>query len=309
MQKFILFLIVSSATFFVLLILFRIISNTQSLKNKEILIANLVIDHESPFASSNEAKVRPNRLTAYLLERADKANYAGDISQWTRYLAISVVLSSLFFLIATRNFFGSLVAGVLCTVIGFVVITDSMANRHRKKFADELPDALMIVASAMRTGLNLRQAFESLAKQENSSVGAQMARALQEVSLGASMQDSLRRVAKRTDNQDFDWLVDAIDIQRDVGGALSSIFDSIASTIHSRSEIKREIRTLAAEGKLSANILVLMPIAIFGFLMLTRPGYLSIFLTETIGYVLLLIMIALMLLGWRWIKTIVEPKV
>lgn len=301
------FLTVSTATFLVLLILFRIIGNTVSLKNKEILIANLVVDSSSPFVTNEQKQIRSNKLTAFLLTRAEKANYEGDISVWIRFLLISFLVLSLLLTIVAGNVFAGIGFALFLTGVGFIAITDNLANQHRKRFADELPDSLMIVASAMRTGLNLRQAFESLARQDNSSVGAEMARALQEVSLGASLQASLRRVAQRTQSQDFEWLVDAIEIQRDVGGALSSIFDSIAQTIHSRSEIKREIRTLAAEGKLSANILVLMPIAIFGFLLLTRPGYLTVFLTETIGFVMLGIMVVLMLIGWRWIKKIVEP--
>lgn len=303
------FLLVSSATFSILMILFKIIGNSRSLKSKEILIANLVVDESSPFLAAVSTDVKPNRFTSFLLARAEKANYSGDISAWTRYLFVSFLVLALVFMLLSQNVIGSIFTAALFTIVGFIALTDNLASRHRNKFEDELPDALMIVASAMRTGLNLRQAFESLSKQENSSVGAEMARALQEVSLGASLQSALRRVAARTENQDFDWLVDAIDIQREVGGALSAIFDSIATTIHSRSEIKREIRTLAAEGKLSANILVLMPIAIFGFLMLTRPGYLSIFLTEAVGYILLVIMVTLMLIGWRWIKKIVEPAV
>ena len=309
MEKLLMFLTVSSATFAVLMILFKIIGNTKSLKNKEVLIANLVVDSTSPFVTNEPKTIKPNRLTALFLQRADRANYTGDISAWTRYLLVSTLVLSLVFTILTANIVVGIVLALLFTGLAFFAITDHLASKHRKKFADELPDALMIVASAMRTGLNLRQAFESLAKQDNSSVGAEMARALQEVSLGSSLQAALRRVASRTENKDFDWLVDAIDIQREVGGALSTIFDSIANTIHSRSEIKREIRTLAAEGKLSANILVLMPIAIFGFLLLTRPGYLSVFLTETVGYVMLLIMVALMVIGWKWIQKIVEPKV
>lgn len=117
------------------------------------------------------------------------------------------------------------------------------------------------------------------------------------------------RVAERMDSDDLRWTIAALAIQREVGGNLSKILDTAAATIRARADLKREVRTLSAEGRLSAYVLLALPVGIFFFLLLSRRAYVQVFWTEPMGFVMLGMFGAAVLSGWFWIRKIVAVEV
>jgi tight adherence protein B len=115
--------------------------------------------------------------------------------------------------------------------------------------------------------------------------------------------------ADRMDSDDLRWTVMAVGIQREVGGNLSTILDTSAATVRARQELAREVRTLTAEGKLSAYVLVALPLGVFAFLLVFRREYISVLWSTTFGLVMLGAVAVLILLGWLWMRVLVRVQV
>lgn len=209
--------------------------------------------------------------------------------------------------------FGSLVIGVVLGAllgwVGTAMWLRSRARGRQKRFADELPDFLMLLASSLRAGLSFTHAMDAYVADSKGEVGRQMRRVLREVQVGAELDDALEICADRMDNEDLRWVVTALSIQREVGGSLSVILDAAAHTIKERSELQREVRTLSAEGRLSAYILIGLPVGVFLFLLLTRREYISALWTEPLGLVMLGALFVLLGVGVVWMRNVVRIKV
>lgn len=209
--------------------------------------------------------------------------------------------------------FGSIVIGLLLGAllgwVGTAMWLRSRAHARQKRFANELPDFLMLLASSLRAGLSFTHALDAYVADSKGEVGRQMRRVLREVQVGADLDDALEICADRMDNEDLRWVVTALSIQREVGGSLSVILDAAAHTIKERSELQREVRTLSAEGRLSAYILIGLPVSVFLFLLLTRREYLSVLWTEPLGLVMLGALFVLMGVGIVWMRNVVRIKV
>jgi tight adherence protein B len=139
-------------------------------------------------------------------------------------------------------------------------------------------------------------------------VSFQFQRALAEVQFGARLDEALSRVSERMNNEDLKWLVLALEIHRELGGPLSEVVDSVAQTLTVRAELHREVRVLAAEGKLSALVLVAVPFVAFAALFVLRREYLSFFWTKPLGFAMLACFCALMLAGWIWLRSILKQE-
>jgi tight adherence protein B len=145
--------------------------------------------------------------------------------------------------------------------------------------------------------------------QNESELAIQLRRTLREVQMGESLESSLNSLAIRMENTDLEWIVTALSIQKNVGGSLADIIDTVLETIRSRIDIRREVRTLSAEGRLSALVLVMLPISIFLFLVLTQKEYMTIYWTTPLGILVLIFIGILMSIGWMWMKKVVEIRV
>jgi tight adherence protein B len=104
------------------------------------------------------------------------------------------------------------------------------------------------------------------------------------------------------DSDDFTWVAQAIAIHREVGGNLAEVLDAVGHTIRERNQIRRQVKALSAEGKLSAIVLGALPFAIIGFISMTNPGYLAGFTESAAGYGMMAAIVVLMLLGGFWLK-------
>ncbi len=209
--------------------------------------------------------------------------------------------------------FGSPVVGILFGIVLGWVVTSLWLNRkqgkQRKHFEEELPDFLLLMASSLRSGLSFQQALDSSAADGVGEVPRQMRRAMREVQLGSSVEDALTRVAERMQNEDLMWTVTALAIQREVGGNLSNILETAAMTVKGRAELRREVRTLAAEGKLSGWVLAALPVGLFLYLLVTNRPYVSFFWTQTAGFIALGALALMFLVGVLWMRRVVNIEV
>ena len=180
-------------------------------------------------------------------------------------------------------------------------------SRRRRAFADQLPDALQLIVGSLRSGFSLAQAIDAVVQDSPPGpLTVELGRAMTEVRLGADLDDALQRVAGRVENDDLAWAVMAIRIQRDTGGNLAEVLETTVETLRERDRLRRHVRALSAEGRLSAYVLIAMPIVMAIWMLLTRREYLSPLWTTPVGLTMLVGAALLMVVGifWmaRWIK-------
>ncbi|MUK03386.1 type II secretion system protein F [Vibrio cholerae] len=208
-------------------------------------------------------------------------------------LVANVALGALFFLLVPLG--------------GHLAITRATATR-RKKFDIQLPDTLQLLTGSLRAGHSILRAIDAAAVESASPTSEEMHRVVSETSLGKDLLLSLNDIAARMRNEDFIWISQAIQINREVGGNLAEVLDQVNETIRERSEIKGQIKALAAEGKFSAYILVAMPFGIIALLMLISPGYMTPMFTTFLGWVMMGFAGVLIIIGSLWMRKIIDLK-
>jgi tight adherence protein B len=207
---------------------------------------------------------------------------------------------------------GSLLAGppvgVAAGWLGPRAFLSVRAGRRAAVFGAELPDALQLVASGLSSGYSLLQAFDSVVRLGKGPVAAEVGRALAQSRLGTPFEDALEQVADRVGSVDFGWVVMAIRVQREVGGNLADVLLQVAGTIRERAWLRRHVKALSAEGRLSGVILAALPVVIGGYLFLVRPEYVGRLFTTPLGLVMLTAGTVMLGLGMVWMNKIAKVE-
>jgi tight adherence protein B len=219
------------------------------------------------------------------------------------FLSIS---SWILLLFVTKNWFATSAAVVLGSVIALRSKAKRTEDTAIRAFEKELPGALKMLAGSLSAGLSFLQALSAYAEDGQGVSAREFRRALTEIQLGIPIERALESVATRMKSEDLRWAVAAFAIQREVGGSLATILNSTAETIESRFELRREVRTLSAEGRISSYILMALPIGIFLFLSFLRPDYVGVFLTEPVGNLLLIGIVVALIAAWFWLRNLVR---
>lgn len=183
-----------------------------------------------------------------------------------------------------------------------------LAGKRRAKYDDQLGDTLQLLSGGLRAGHSILRAIDAAGSESQSPTAEEMRRVITETSLGRDLLASLSDTAERMRNEDFVWIAQAIQINREVGGNLAEVLDQVNETIRERSEIKGHIKSLAAEGKFSAYILMAMPVGIVIMLMLVNPGYMNVMFTNPLGWGMIAASVILMTIGGLWMRKIIDLK-
>ncbi|MFG1608922.1 type II secretion system F family protein [Actinoplanes sp. NPDC049265] len=197
-------------------------------------------------------------------------------------------------------------------IAGFLVpnaLLTVRIDRRKRTFAQELPDTLQMVVSSLRAGFTLQHGIEVAVRDSTGPVAAELRRAVSETRIGGELEEALVRVGTRTGNHDMKWLTMAIKLQREVGGNLSEVLQTTADTMREREQLRRSVHALSAEGRLSATILVAMPLLIGAWMFLFRPEYVRPLIAEPLGLVMLGGAGLLMVVGILWLRRVVRVEV
>jgi tight adherence protein B len=206
---------------------------------------------------------------------------------------------------------GGLVAGVMLAgfaVAAAVAAVTIRSDRRKAAFAEQLDDILALLASNLRAGHSLPQALDSLTGDIEEPASSEIIRAVTQVRVGRDLTEALSDVAERMDSDDFRWITQAIAIHRQVGGNLAEVLDTVANTIRERGQVRRQVSSLSAEGRLSAYVLIALPFFVVLFLSLVNPGYLTVFTATTIGWVMLAVAAVLLVVGIFWLRATVKVE-
>jgi tight adherence protein B len=203
---------------------------------------------------------------------------------------------------------GGLIAGFMTILIAAGSV-NVVARRERSRFVDQLPDTLNLISTSLRAGYSLLQALEAVAAEAPEPTAREFGRALTETRLGRPPVEALGDVAARMESVDFDWAVLAISIQREVGGNLAEVLQTTAETMLHRNRLRREMKALTAEGRISAIVLGALPFGLFLFLYSTNRDYLEPLFTSTSGIIAIVGALVLLVIGIFWLTRIVKIEV
>jgi tight adherence protein B len=181
-------------------------------------------------------------------------------------------------------------------------------DRRHAAFSEQLTDVMQLLGGSLRAGYGLMQGIDAIARDAEEPSAGEFRRILIEHRLGRDLNDAMLSCAERMDNDDFKWVVQAIAIHRDVGGNLARVLDNITTTVRDRGEVHRQVRTLSAEGRMSAYVLTGLPLIVLIGLRILNPDYMDALTGRPIGWILLAVSSLLLLTGVVWIRRLARIR-
>ena len=194
------------------------------------------------------------------------------------------------------------------TVIAAQAVIRRRIVKRRAQFAEQLDDSLQLISSGLRAGHSLVRAVDAVSQEAESPTAEEFSRVVNEHRLGRDLGEALQNCAERMQSDDLAWAAQAVAVHREVGGNLSEVLDHVGDTIRERNQIRRQVATLSAEGKVSANVLIGLPIAIAAVLCVISPNYVSVFVTSPLGIALIVVSLILFTVGVLWLRAVVKIK-
>lgn len=183
-----------------------------------------------------------------------------------------------------------------------------LAGRRRAQFDQQVPDTLQMFAGGLRAGHSLLRAVDAAAQENQQPMSEELSRIVNETRIGRDLGESLADVARRTRSEDFLSIAQAIEIHREVGGDLAEVLDHLGDTVRDRNQVRGQIRALSAEGRMSAVVLMALPIVMFLFLTMFNDMYARVFTGTLPGYLMIAAAVVLLTVGGFWLSRIVKPK-
>ena len=229
------------------------------------------------------------------------------LEQLLGYVVVAILLVGGLLVLKTH----SPVAALLALVVpGAALMAIRMrADRKRRMFADQLPDNLQVIASAMRSGQTFVGALNAVLEDAPEPSQRELRRAVLDEQLGIPLADALAQVTERMRSQDFKHVAIVASLQRETGGNTAEVIELVAETVRERIEIRRLVRSLTAQGRLSGGILAGLPVAMLLFLSLVNPGYVHPLYHTTTGLIALGVSMGLVVCGGLVIRKIIKIEV
>jgi tight adherence protein B len=306
-------LIIGAAGIFLALLLLGLVAVSVNRKGR---LARAQLGVQRRVADAHGLTHFADRMTAAADGYLDRRNQRRTLSTALEVAGISLRPGEFVVLVAIAAIVAGIVGLMLAGVLGLValavlvplgarIIVGHMAERRRAKFAEQLPDTLQLLTSTLRSGYGLLQALDSVAQEAAEPARTEFRRVLLEIRVGRDLSAALRALSDRMRSQDFEWVVGAIEINREIGGDLAAVLDSTAETIRERQRVFRQMRALTAEGRLSGYILTGLPVVVaLGMKFVNPPMFAR--LTSGVGVLMLGGACVLLLIGFLWMKKLIR---
>jgi tight adherence protein B len=239
-----------------------------------------------------------------LLERADLPIRASEFLYMQ--LGVAFVLGIVFAIASAPPLLilGAMALGGLAP-LGYASFR---AKRRLKAFENQLPDLLITLAASLKAGHSFRQGIQTVVDEGRPPASEEFKRVLTETSLGRQMDDALRDMAERVGSKNLEFVMTAVTIQRQVGGSLAGLFDMVAEAVRQRQQFARKIRGLTAMGRLSAYVLLGLPVFLLLVLTLMNATYMAPLYHTTVGHQLMIAAISMMVFGSLVLRKMVTFK-
>ncbi|MEB3298579.1 MAG: type II secretion system F family protein [Candidatus Sericytochromatia bacterium] len=209
--------------------------------------------------------------------------------------------------LASRVFLALLAAGVVWSLSNRWL--DVQWQRYVKEFEEQLPDAVGVLANAVRSGFSVQQALDLVTQEFADPMGAEVREVMQELTMGVPFDQAVQSWSDRMNHDDLDIVCTALVIQRQTGGNLGEILDNLAGTMRERRRIQGQIRTLTTQGRFSGSILSFLPVGLYFILLLIAPDRMGVLFTEPLGWALVLICVVMVTTGSLVVRKIVALDV
>lgn len=239
------------------------------------------------------------------LQRADVKMTAGEFV--TLRLA-AVVVGFVVGYLVFRTLFIALPLGGAALFVPLFWLKHRFKARERK-FGQLLGEAVTMMSGSLRAGYSIMQALETVSREMQPPISDEFHRVTKEVAVGIAVEDALNHMVERVKSTDVELMTIAMNVQREVGGNLAEILDTIAATIRERQELQGEVRTLTAQGRISAYIISGLPVALAVALYFLNPKYISVLWTTTIGYVMLGVAMTMVVVGFFVTRKVASVEV
>ncbi|SHH96993.1 type II secretion system F family protein [Clostridium grantii] len=236
-----------------------------------------------------------------------KANILFKAEEMIFAIFISSISLFLVALIFTANILVSLVFGG-GTILFYKVYIDAMVQKRMNKFDEQLPSTVDMIITSLKAGFSFVNSIDIISKDMPAPISEEFGLVLKEVKLGLPMEKALNNLMNRMPSEDLELVVIATSIQMQTGGNLSEILNNISETIRERILLKREVKTLTAQGRASGTILIFLPIVLGIVLTLINPSYMKVLITNTKGLILLIIVVINEIIGFLLIKKLTDVK-
>jgi tight adherence protein B len=244
---------------------------------------------------------KPWQRLSRLLERADLPLRTPEFV----YIIVGAgLLGSLVAAAFTRSA-PFILAGLAVGLVPYLFVSFK-ARKRVKAFENQLPDLLVTMAAGLKAGHSFRQALQSVVDEDQPPASKELKRVLTETRLGRPMDEALVDMALRIGSKNFEFVITAVTIQRQVGGSLASLFDMVADTVRNRQQFAKKIKGLTAMGRASAYVLVGLPFFVAGLLTLLNPDYMRPLWHTSTGHKLIILMLVMMTFGSLVLRKIVN---
>lgn len=285
------------------------------------------LDDDKKAASRREREEASTALTEWVNKRVEKSSFGDRIAknlaradmkfkagEFIFFIFIlSSVLGGAAFLFGGSSLpaksFSALI-GVIAGIAGPIIYLRSQQGKRLRKFNDQLPDMLNLMVNGLRAGYSTMQAMEAVSKEMPPPISDEFRRVVQEMQLGLPMDKALDNLVRRIPSEDLDFVITAINVQREVGGPLAEILDTIAFTIRERIRIKGEIRVMTSQVVMSGRILSAVPFVVFILLWFINQEYMGEFFENiACGGIALVVGIIMIAVGYFVMMKIADIEV
>ena len=222
-------------------------------------------------------------------------------------LVVATVLVGWLLASSTHSFVAALL-GLFVPVLASAGIA-VLAGRQRRAFSEQLPDNLSVIASAMRAGQTFTGALRAVLDDAPEPSKRELRRVVLDEQLGTPLADALNRVTERMRSEDFQQVAIVASLQRETGGNTAEVIELVAATVQERIEIRRMVRGLTAQGRLSGGVLSLMPVGLLILVSLTDPSYVHPLFHTTPGMIAMCVGLGLVVVGGLVMRKIIQIKV
>jgi tight adherence protein B len=271
------------------------------------------VDHESrwipaPLVSAAEAVGEIGGVTGKIERRLERAGAPLRAGEFLLAMVLAAFVGAAFGMLLLHSILFSMLAAVLASTTPLLWLSFAV-RRRLSKLHDQLADMLMILASSLRAGHSFFQAVDMVSKEIAEPGASELGRVVAEVRLGRPIQEAMGSLAERIGSEDFKWALLAVSIQREVGGNLAEVLDTVADTIRERDTIRRQIDVLTSEGRLSVAILTALPIGVALWMAWVNPEYIGLLFSTGLGMIMTGVAVCLLGVGVFWMKKVVKIDV
>jgi tight adherence protein B len=234
-----------------------------------------------------------------------------DIKTPARHIVVGTALATVVAVWILAAVFGSFLFGVLGLGVPFIVrgVIKRKLARKRNLFADQLPDNLQVLSSALRAGHSLVGALSVVVEDCPEPSRSEFRRIISDEQLGVPLESAFTTVAHRMQSRDLEQVALVARLQRETGGNTAEVLDRVADTVRSRFELRRLVKTLTTQGRMSRWVVSLLPVGLLALITAINPTYMEPLYTHTLGRVLLLVAALMVVAGSLVIKRIIDIKV